>query len=323
MTEVLDMGVRNPDFVENSDEVPSNFISGTAVQFAWDSTSLGDFKRCPQLYKYKYIDGWRSKEENIHQRFGGEYHQCMADYQKEKAAGIPHDDAVFDVVKALMFRINDWRPEHKYKNRLNLLQCVIGYLDAHENDKVQVVLKNDGTPMVELSFRFEIELMCTADQPYVLCGHMDDIVKFNSDYFVRDHKTGKETLNYAYWKKFEPHNQMTLYTIASRVVLEKPAKGVIIDANQVLLTHPFTEQARGMTYRTEEQLEEWMGDLEMWLNTAEFYATSGRWPKNEESCHHWGGCPFRDVCASTPAVRDTMLQSDFEKGEIWNPLKPR
>ena len=36
----LDMGVRNSEFVENPDEVPSPFISGTNLQFAVDSTSL-------------------------------------------------------------------------------------------------------------------------------------------------------------------------------------------------------------------------------------------------------------------------------------------
>jgi hypothetical protein len=319
----LDMGLKDLDFVEIPDEVPSPFIPGTNIQFAWDSTSLGYFKQCPQLYKYVVIDGYHSKEDNVHLRFGSEYHQAIADYRKSIAAGIQHDDAVFDVIKALMFRIDDWRPDHKYKNRLNLLHAVIGYLDSYQNDPVEVITLENGDPAVEYSFRFELEQMCAPDQPYVLCGHMDDVNQFNGDYFVRDHKTTTSTPGEYYWKQFEPNNQMTLYTIASRVILNKPAKGVIIDSAQILLTEPYVRFTRGITYRTEDQLGEWLFDLTLWLAQAKAYGEADYWPHNDTACNMYGGCRFRDVCASAPAIRDDILASDFEKGEPWNPLKPR
>ena len=321
----LDMGLKDSEFVEVSDEAPSPFIPETNLQFAWDATSLKPFKQCAQLYKYVIIDGYRSKRENNNKRFGQEYHQCLADYRKEVAANIPHDDAVFDIIKALMVRIDDWWPDpdmDRYKNRLTLLHAVIGYLDSHQEDKVKVLMFDD-KPAVELSFRFELDLMCTDDQPFVLCGHMDDVSDFNDDNFVRDHKTTRYTPSTNYWKQYELDSQMTLYTLASRIVLDKPAKGVIIDAAQILLEHPFVRFTRGMTYRTEEQLEDWLSDLSYWLDLARQYAEADYWPKNDTACNMYGGCPFRDVCSSAPQIRDAVLQSDFEKGERWNPLKPR
>jgi hypothetical protein len=316
----VDMGLKDLNFVE---EVPSLFIPGTNIQFAWDSTSLDYFKRCPQLYKYIMIDGYQSKEDNVHLRFGSEYHKCIADYRISITAGIKHDDAVFDIVKALIFRIDDWWPDHKYKNRLSLLYAVIGYLDSHENDPVQVIELDNEMPAVEYNFWFELEQMCTDDQPYVLCGLLDDVNKFNGDYFVRDHKTTTSTPGDYYWKQFEPNNQMTLYTVASKVILEKPAKGVIIDSAQILLTDPYVRFTRGITYRTEDLLEEWLVDLRSWLDQAREYAENDHWPHNDTACNMYGGCRFRDVCASAPQIRQAVLDSDFVKGEPWNPLKPR
>src|SRR5262245_45349518 len=126
----LDMALSNSEFVENSnEEVPSPFLPNSNVQYAWDSTSLGYAKRCPELYHKQIIEGYQPKGENVHLRFGSEFHWCMAAYQKSRAAGIKHDDAIFDVIKELMYRINDWWPDHDFKNRTHLLMAVISYID--------------------------------------------------------------------------------------------------------------------------------------------------------------------------------------------------
>jgi hypothetical protein len=113
-----------------------------------------------------------------------------------------------------------------------------------------------------------------------------------------------------------------MYTFASRVLTPKPAKGVIIDSIQTLVEDrpKFT---RGITYRTEDQIQEWLLDVQFYIELAETFAINQHWPMNDTACDKYGGCPFRHVCSSSPGVRDMVLQSDFEKGEIWNPLKPR
>jgi len=322
-TEFLDMGVSNPEFVENSNGVPSPFIPGTFMQFAWDSTSLGYLKTCPRLYQYIVIDGWQPREDSVHLRFGQEYHQAIADYKKSRADNISHEDALFDVIKALMFRINDWWPDHKYKNRIHLLYAIVGYIDSHQDDPAATIILNNGEPAVEHSFRFETQYMCTDTQPYILCGHLDDVVKFNNNNFPMDRKTTTSTPGSYYWQQFEPNNQMTIYTMAAGVVLEEPANGVIIDSCQLLLEHPYVRFTRGITYRTQDQLEEWIYDLSFVLAEAEEYARKEYWPMRDTSCNMFGGCKFREVCAAARHIRPAILESDFIKGEPWNPLKPR
>ena len=319
----------------------SPFLPDTFIQFAWDSTCLGLIKTCPRLYQYTMIDGYVAKGESIHLRFGQEYHQALQDYDIARAEGIDHEDAIHSSISELVRRTHDWSVDEtvkpgKYKNRQTLVSLVLDYLDHYVDDPAETYIKSDGKPAVELSFRFELDFgpngwhqgdtYTNADpQPYLLCGHMDRVVTFNDQLFVMDHKTTVTTPSQYYFDQYEPHNQMTLYTIAGQVVLNAPVKGVIVRAAQILLEkeHRFVS---GFTLRTADQLDEWMNDLRLHLERAEDYATRGYWPMNDTACDKFGGCKFRGVCSKSPSVREIYLKSDFEQlplEERWNPLRSR
>jgi hypothetical protein len=238
-----------------------------------------------------------------------------------KAEGLKHEAALDKAIDNLIRRLGDWSPDHKFKNRNNLFRSVIWYMDEYRNDPCQTHILDNGKPAVELSFKFELDYGPYGAQPYVLSGHLDRIVKFNGDLYVMDRKTTSYTIGSKFFDRFEPDNQMTLYTIASQIILHTPIKGVIIDAAQVAQT--FTRFARGFTFRTKPQMDEWMTDLRYWLILAKSYAEAGYWPRNDMACDKYGGCRFREICGKDPQVRQTFLRADFEKGEKWNPLKPR
>ena len=227
----------------------SPFLPDTHIQFAWDSTCLGLIKTCPRLYQYTMIDGYVAKGESIHLRFGIEYHQALQDYDIARAEGTSHEDAVRSSISELVRRTHDWSVDEtvkpgKYKNRTTLISLTLDYLDHYVDDPAETYIKSDGKPAVELSFRFELDwgpngwhhgdTYTNADpQPYLLCGHMDRVVSFNDQLFVMDHKTTTTTPSQYYFDQYEPHNQMTLYTIAGQVVLGAPIKGVIVRAAQI------------------------------------------------------------------------------------------
>jgi hypothetical protein len=328
----------------------SPFLPGTKIQFAWDSTSLGLIKTCPRLYQYTMIDGWSHRGESIHLRFGIEYHHALEFYAHQRADGVKHEIAIQNTVREVLVRTEDFAPDvttktGKYKNRDTLLSLVVDYLDHFIDDPCTTYIKSDGTPAVELSFRFELdfgpeageESKLTSDsklfggqeyltqQPYLLCGHLDRVVIFNDHLFVMDHKTTTTTPSDYYFNQYEPNNQMTLYTIAGQMVLHTPIKGVMIRAAQILLEKPHRFIV-GFTYRTQDQIEEWLGDLRLHLSLAEQYATMGYWPMNDTACDKFGGCRFRGVCSKSPDVREMFLRADFDKLEEdarWNPLRSR
>lgn len=318
---------------------PSCFLPGTKSQYAWDSTSLGWLKTCPRLYQYQMIDNWRSKGLKPDLFFGLVFAEVCQAYQKEIFQGITHDDAVFDMVKYVHSRAWDWDSDHKYKNKYTLVEAVITYLDQWEDDPAKTVSLTDGSPAVELSFKFQLDWGPQAQaeqrdndgdlagdfapQPYILCGHLDRIVEFNGVLMVMDQKTTRSTISSNYFDRYHPDNQMTLYTLAAGVIYDQPIRGVIIDAIQIMLEKPH-RTVRGFTYRTPGELDEWLEDLRHWFSLAEFYAESNYWPKNDTACDKYGGCQFKDVCNKDPGVRKAFLKSNFtQEGQRWDPLIPR
>jgi hypothetical protein len=318
--------------------VPSPFLEGTKIQYAVDSTSLEALKKCPRYYQYTMIDNWQLRGDAIHLRWGQEFHHAIEDYEHSRATGISHDDSVFDTIRALVGRIEGWEPaprtkSEELKSKENLLRTVVWYLDHYENDAAETVILANGKPAVELSFAFELEFgpgydptnsdwRPKSDQPYLLCGHLDKVVRFSGDLFVMDHKTTTSTPGAYFFDGFNPHNQMTVYTIASQTIMKSPIKGVIIDAVQIAIG--FSRPVRGITYRTNDQLEEWLADTQRWLRAAEGYAEEDFWPMNDTACGMYGGCRFREVCSKSPSVRQRWLESNFtQENERWNPLKPR
>lgn len=286
------------------------------------------------------IDGWGSAGESIHLRFGQEYHSALQDYEIARAEGVEHEAAIHITIEQLLARTVGWAPNTsakpgKYKNRESLVGLAIDYLDHYGvEDPATTFIKADGKPAVELSFRFELDFgpegwkpqaTATDRTPYLLCGHLDRVVTFNDALLVMDHKTTTTTLNDQFFRQWSPSNQMTLYTLAGKVILNAPVRGVIISGAQLLLDSP-NRFVRGFTYRTPDQLDEWLSDLSITLRTAEAYASAGYWPQNDTACDKFGGCRFREVCSKSPQVRDKFLATDFTKlpeAERWNPLKSR
>lgn len=310
---------------------PSPFLPGTNIQFAWDSTSLGYLKTCPRLYYYHMIEGWTSRDESIHLRFGIEYHAALEQFERHRTEGHDFDDALALTVHNALLRTREWDPDTtekpgNYKNPRTLVGLIIDRCDQFRNDPAKTYILANGQPAVELSFRFPLDFGPEgSDQPYLFCGHLDRVVNFNDGLYAKDFKTTTAMPSQHYFAQYSPNNQMTGYTIAGQVVLESPIRGVIIEAAQILLTEP-ARFVRGFAHRTQDQLEEWLTDLRYHLAQAERYAKANYWPMNDTSCDKFGGCRFREVCAKSPNVREAFLRGRFIKAEPedrWNPLKPR
>lgn len=343
------MNALTKDEIDALPGAPSPFLPGTLIQFAWDSTSLGWLKTCPRLYQYSMIDGWRSRGGSVHLLFGGWYHSALETYDRIRSAGGDHKDALREVVAWLMKKTwiypetdadvepgeehgrgHPWKSNHNLKTRETLVRSVIWYIDQFgETDTCHTVQLANGKPAVELSFRLEMDWGPRDDgkrpidgsvQPYVLSGHLDRVVEFQGANYVMDRKTSSTTIGSYYFDQYDPDNQMSLYSMAARVIYKTPVRGVIIDAAQIAVG--FSRFTRGFTFRTDSQIEEWLNETKAWLRLAEGFAEANHWPMNDKSCHQYGGCAFRGVCSKSPEVRQKFLESGFEKRQ-WNPLEPR
>lgn len=322
----------DPNHLTSGEQSP---FSSPGVQFAWDSTSLGYFKECPRKYYYTMIEGFRGGGSSVHFEFGGLYHSGLELYDHERAAGLEHEQAQANMVRMVLESTwvaesvdehgvvtpghpVDWN--HNLKTRFNLVRSLVWYTEQFCDDPAKTVILSNGKPAVELSFRFD------AGDGILLCGHLDRVVEWNGSKFVMDRKTTTSTISSYYFNNYTPDNQMTLYSLAGRVILDSPVRGVIIDAAQIAVG--FTRFERGMAYRTDDMLEEWLTQTKDYIQRAqimgEWSVTRGEaaFPMNDKACHNYGGCQFRDICGSDPRVRSTFLESNFRR-DPWNPLKTR
>src|SRR5215813_4891665 len=304
----------------------SPFVEGTDVQWAWDSTSLGWFKECPYKYYLHMIEGWRYRGESVHLDFGIFYHQSLEAYDRAKAKGLPHEQCLHIAVRIAMeatwIDVKPWRlsktldlsDRNSVKCRENLIHSVVWYLEKFQHDTAELIIKN-GMPALEQHFLVDIGERDGI--PYALCGYLDKGVTFGGIAFTMDRKTTATTLGDNYYGRFDPDNQMSLYTVVARIIRKEPIQGVIVDACQVAVG--FSRFGRSIVQKTSQQLEELIPDLDYWLALARYYAYHKYWPRNDKSCFL---CSFNKICRKSPSVRRKFLESDYEH-RPWNPLELR
>lgn len=293
------------------------------LQLSWDSVSLGALKECPRKYQLAIVQGWRARSTAVDLQFGILLHASRERYYHAKARGETHEQAQRETLGWLLEAT--WNEElnrpwqgDQYKNRFTLARSFVWYTEQWgENDPLEQVFLANGRPAVEVSFRFELDQRSAQGEQFALCGHLDRVVRFNGATWISDLKSTRHTLDGSYFAGFSPDNQITLYTIAGRVVCSEPVQGIVLDAVQVAVG--FSRFARGLVQRTEQQLEEWLAGLRVLLGQAESYARAGFWPQNDKACFR---CQFRSICSKSPSVREAWLKADFEQ-RIWDPLVVR
>lgn len=300
------------------------------LQIAWDATTLADFRRCPRFYQYRHIDCWRAKEETDDITFGKIFHEAGEKFDHARALGHSFEESLRIALRYVLTTtgrrdesgtFHPWKTDNNIKNRFTLIRSIVWYLLQFEHDVFETARLPDGRPAVELSFRFELPLISPEGKPYILCGHLDRVVKDGEYHQYLDRKTTKSSLTMNYFRRYSPDTQMSCYSVAVRVMFGTPSVRGLIDAAQVAVN--FSRFARGSTGRTQGQMDEWIRDTIYWIKQAEECAKTGYWPQNDQSCNLYGGCKYRPICGMDPAPRQNFLQGTFVKGERWNPLELR
>lgn len=329
------------------------------VQLAWDTVSGGNLKTCAKKYFYFNICGYVSKHENVHLRFGLLLHLSREHYDLAKSLGDNHEVALVKTVRKILEASGDrvnlikcsacgavntnteipscltcnsdqvelvenvfvpWQSDHKNKNRHNLIRTIVWYFENYKNSPEKTIILENGKPAVELWFRLKLELEAPDGSKYILTGHLDRLIDVADSNWFADLKSTKNTINDKFFEQFFPNNQMSHYTVSSKIVFQKPILGGMIDAAQVAVN--FTAFQRGFVQLTPEQADEWLDDMQYWIKLAEKYAADRHWPMNDTACHHYGGCEFLGVCSKSPSSRQNYLDTKFKR-TVWNPLKER
>ena len=306
-------------------------FDSSGFQFAWDSTTISAFSRCPRYYQLSYLEGWRSPFGSAHLIFGGIYAAALEHYFKHLTAGATPEEALRQVVHDALIeswnherdeageRIPEtggpWESDHSSKTRETLIRSIVWYFDHFASDPAPTVILSSGAPAVEYSFSLEL------NSDLLYCGHIDRLVTYAGGTYVMDQKTTGSTLTSRYFDQFTPDVQMSGYTWAGKIIFNLPVSGVIIDAAQIAVG--FTRFERGFVHRSAASLDEWHYNTLQVIEEARIAHESQTYRMNQTACGNYGGCPFRKVCSRHPEHRPNILQSEFVRAERWDPLKKR
>lgn len=295
------------------------------MQLFWDSTSLGAFKTCRYKYFLSIVMGWTPKYTPDPLRFGILFHSAMENYERLRQKNLTHIEALKATVLQTLKdsgernsegRFIPWEAQKKERSRMSLIRSIIWFLDWQKTLPRKTLILPDGRPAVELSFKFSTGWKTSDGEPIFICGHLDKMLQFPDEtIYVNDYKTTTIQLSQKFFEKFSPDNQMSLYTIASQIVFDIPASGVLISGIQL---QTYTSEFKdGFALRTKGQNEEWLEDTRHTIQDAEKCAKEGNWPMNDTACDMYGGCKFRDVCSQDPKSRQAHLERDFKR-EMWD-----
>lgn len=331
------------------------------VQFAWSATTIKMAETCLRYYQYSMIDGWHSKSQGPHLRFGQHYARAIEHFHKLRAEGMGPNEATIVVVREALEdtwdrtvcgtchgtgSILEHPKDEPFSQSLAAMDTCHdckghGYLDeghpwnSDHNLKTRETLirsivwyldqfKNDSALPVILSSgapAVELSFNLPVDNDIMFVGHLDRLADYSDNLYVMDQKTTGSTINQKFFEGFSPDTQMSLYTFAGSAVFGAPVKGVIIDAAQIAVG--FTRFERGFTFRTPGQLDEWYDGAMTAILRAQQATRDNHFPQNPSACGNYGGCVFRAVCARDPGVRKNFLAGDFIQGGGYDPLERR
>lgn len=318
----------------------SQFLPGTHVQYAWDSTSLSSILACPRRYQYSIVQGLHSRSPNyaIALVFGILLHKGLEYYHHDRTQGADHAEALKSAVAKVAAlpatatlptdeEVDDIDPDEdgdggirqrnsKVRTRYYLFRAIVWYLEHYADDPARTVVLASGKPAVELSFRVPLDLP-GIDHPILLCGHIDRVVEFNSALYASDYKTTK-AIDKSFFASFDLSHQMTGYVTAGQVILEKPVRGALIDG--IALQVGGVKLGRAVSSRTKGQVAEYFRTLTYANQLALRFDAEGFYPMNTSACFF---CEFKEVCRQPPEYRANFIKQHFEAKRGWNPLENR
>lgn len=265
----------------------------------------------------QYTEAWRCTGVTLYRNAKGNRAKCPYSHA---GTWLPAPSPVYCSCGSPCETQRRWTTAYT-KDRYALVRLVAAYCDAQparpEDGPYPITV--GGTPAVELSFRYPIPYLTPDGEPYLLCGHIDSIMRFGDEHFISDNKSTGKTLNAKFWASYSPSTQMDLYDVTGQVLWPSlNIRGVIIEGAQITKTSG-VRLGVGILRRTDAQRTEFMEELGYWLAQAESFAKNNHWPMNRRNC--WM-CEFKEICSKDPDKRHGYLESNFVKRE-WNPLNER
>jgi hypothetical protein len=285
----------------------------------FDSSMLGSFKSCPQLFKKTYMSQWKPKEASVHLHAGAAFAKGIETARTAfYVNSLSSEDSVAAGLTALIEHYGDFAcPSDSPKSLERMAGALEFYFSNYpltKDDSVPYLLPG-GKSAIEFSFAQPLPINHpVTNDPLLYVGRMDAIINYAGGVYICDEKTTSQ-LGASWSRQWDLRAQFTGYAWGCQQAGIR-VDGAIVRGVSILKSKYDTQQA--ISYRPDWQIERWYEDLLMWIEDIKKCWETGKWRYNlDHACAEYGGCTFRQACSSQDET--PWLETYFEKRH-WNPL---
>lgn len=285
----------------------------------WDSSMLAELKSCAQKFRKTYLAQWKPKEPSVHLHAGGSFAKGIETARRAfYVDGSDAEAAMAAGLKALLEAYGDFAtPEDSAKSATRMAGALEFYFDHYplSHDTAFPILMPGGSRAIEFSFIHPLPILHPeSGQPLLYSGRMDAILSYAGGVFLCDEKTTSQ-LGATWSRQWDLRSQFTGYCWGCRESGIR-VDGALVRGVSILKTKYETQEA--ISYRPEWQIDRWYTELLEWISEAIRAWATGRWRYNlDHSCSEYGGCQYRQACASQDEA--PWLETYFERRH-WDPV---
>lgn len=327
--------------------VPKEMISvgreGDRTLVRINSSSLGVIQECLRKSQYSLEEGWRSEVESPATLFGRSIHKALEVFYR----GSPEErvlpkfsdlelmayghkppenkhNLIYNAVSAFLAEAAPLAslPETDKRSNQNGVWILHEYFKTFINDPYVAYVDSAG-PFIERTFSYRfietdtliIDIFGTIDFAFRNI-HTGEVI-------VGDHKTAS-FLNFgdsSYFDRDKPNHQYTMYMLGANRVFGLETESFMVNVIEVK-AKPKTAKAKGVSFprqitkRTREDYLELAEVIEKAVIDYLKGRRTGVWPLGPVgACQSYGGCTYKQICASPPSLRETILKAKFTREE--------
>ena len=296
-------------------------------------SQLNTYNTCPRAHYFSYVRRFRSTRDAPALAFGGAWGRAMDSVWQSLNTDHTMDTNTV-VERAMDYFLNKWE-EQGFERYLSIEQLddlaprtpitaekmLFEYIETRRHFFSQIDLISIEEPFVVPISSWD------TDRFYV--GLMDKVYldKRDNRIYCCDHKT---TTLYAragffrssFLESFSPNAQMDGYQFALKYKYGKKAKHVVIDA---ALVHKTVHNGFRFVpvFHTDDQLDAWLYELHTTVSEIEHESipdtvesnAMNSYPRRTNSCHHYNGCGYLDICKATANPQTIHTPPGFEVSE--------
>lgn len=285
-----------------------------------DSSLMGNFKSCPQKFFKQDIQHWKPKQPSVHLRAGGAFaagieaaRDCF--YVQELSS----EDSVANGLQKLIEFYGDFEcPPDSAKSLERTAGALEFYFDHYPlNHESPPITLPSGKKGIEFSFVHPLSIVHPeTGNPLLYSGRMDALLNYAGGVFLCDEKTAT-SLGPTWSRQWDLRAQFTGYAWGCRESGIK-VDGAIVRGVSILKTKYDTQEA--ISYRPDWQIDRWHEELGEWIDDMLRMWRAGKWRHNlDHACAEYGGCQFRQICATRPEEATSWYETYFERRH-WDPV---